>query len=419
MKEKIVALYEDSLFRNSFYLMLSTAIMAALGFIFWVVCSHLYTPSDVGLATSLISAAGLMSTVGILGFNNVLIRFLAGTEKKDEHISTAFILASLGSLLASAGFLVWAFSTHSPIIQSSHVIAIIIIFTAYVVGSTVNVLLESAFIAYRATNYIVFKNIILSGSKLLLIFFVVSIGFLGILGATTLGIVIACVIGYLWLVKKFSHQMVWKVDKVVVNETKRFAFGNYVGNLFGVLPSTVLTLIVLSRLGAQEAAFFYMPTMIVALLNVIPSSTAQSLFAEVSHDEGAFAKHFKNALKHLFSFLVPGVIATELLGKFILHFFGSNYAAYGTAPLQILALSSLIGAANYLGDTLLNIRKQAGMYIFMNAINALGVVILAYVFAPYGLAAVAWSVLWAQVAVAIIYVFMNWKILAELRTVPA
>lgn len=198
------------------------------------------------------------------------------------------------------------------------------------------------------------------------------------------------------------------IDKETIDETKHFAIGNYFGTLFGVLPSTVLILIVVSRLGAQDAAFFYIPSMVVTLLNIIPSSISQSLFAEVSHNEEGFMRYFKKALQHLFSFLIPAVLVIWLIGGYVLGFFGPSYAAAGTAPLDILALASLIGAANYLGDTLLNIKKRPGMYLFMNALNAIAVVVPAYFLAPYGLAAIAWGALFGQVLTAVVYLAMNW-----------
>lgn len=412
MREKIVALYRDSLFRNSFYLMLSTAVMAVFGFVFWVVCSHLYTPADVGLATSLISASSLMTVLSALGFTNVIIRFLPGSERKNEQISTAFILTAIASVIASIGFLLWAFLTKSPTVQSIHPGVLIAIFILYVVILTVNAVLESAFIAYRASKYVVLKNTILSCLKLALLFFVISFGFIGIVGAIVLATVIAFSVGFFWLVTNFKYHLSLHIDKETIEETKHFAAGNYLGNLFGSLPTTVLPLIVLSRLGAQEAAFFYMPTMIVALLNVIPSSTAQSLFAEVSHNEAGLVRYLTDATKHLFLLLVPAVVATWLLGGFVLKFFGATYAAAGTLPLMVLALSSLIGALNYFGDTLLNIKKRIGLYIFMNAFNALIIVILAYYAAPHGLVAIAIASVIGQILTLILYFSINWQLVS-------
>lgn len=399
--------------------MLSTGVQAIFGFFFWIVCARLYIPGDVGIATSLIAAASLMTGFGLLGFNNVIIRFLPTSERKNEHLSTAFILSGVASIIAGVAFLVWAVLTHSPSVQYPHFILLAVIFIVYVSILTLNSVVGSAFIAYRAAHYVLWENIVFSILKLSLVFMIIGIGFMGILSATTVATVIACCLGFFWLFKEFHYRPTWKLDKTIIVETRRFAASNYIGSLFGILPSSILTLIVLSRLGSQEAAFFYMPSMIVAFLNIIPSSTAQSLFAEISHDESRLVKYLKDGLKNLFLLLVPAIIVTWFLGGFILRFFGANYASAGTWPLRILALASLIGAANYFGDTLLNIKKLAGLYIFMNALNALSIVVLAYIMVPYGLMAVAWSVLIGQVITVIAYFIINWRTLIDLRKVPA
>lgn len=393
--------------------MLSTTVLAGFGFFFWILCSHLYSPHDIGLATSLISAAALVSSLGALGFNNVIIRFLASSKRKNQQLSTSFIITTIATLLAGTAFLAWAAVTQNPSVQSNDFNLLAGIFLLYSLIISINNISDSAFIAYRATKYVLFRNIVLSILKLVLPLFLVGLGFVGIIGSITVATTSACLLAFIWLMSKFNYKPSLSIDSHTIRETYRFAAANYGGALFGILPSALLPLIVLSRLGAKEAAFFYMPMMIVALLNVIPSATSQSFFAEVSHDESKLLRYFGEAVKHLFLLLIPAVIGVMLLGGFVLSFFGHGYVEYGYLPLLILAMASLIGAGNYLGDTLLNIKKHTRMYIFMNALNAVIIVILAYIVAPYGLAAVAWSGLIGQVVTLIVYVTLNRHLIYE------
>ena len=39
----------DSLYRNSIYLILSTAVMGGFGFIFWIIAARLFTLEQIGL----------------------------------------------------------------------------------------------------------------------------------------------------------------------------------------------------------------------------------------------------------------------------------------------------------------------------------------------------------------------------------
>jgi hypothetical protein len=51
----------DPLLQNSFFIMLTTATMALLGFLFWVLNARLFDPPQIGVATTLISATSLNS----------------------------------------------------------------------------------------------------------------------------------------------------------------------------------------------------------------------------------------------------------------------------------------------------------------------------------------------------------------------
>ncbi|HWC57672.1 MAG TPA: oligosaccharide flippase family protein, partial [Candidatus Paceibacterota bacterium] len=248
MHQRIKNLYKESLFRNSFFLMMSTSAQAVIGFLFWFICARLFNPSDVGFATSLISAASLTSVFSMLGFNNVIVRFLPNSNKKDQQLSTAFILTALASFVAAGIFLLGSFTTHSKIVHTDHQLFLIIIFTLYVLAITVNSIAESAFIAYRSTAYILTKNIFFSVLKVLALFLVAALGALGIVGVTMAALFFTLALSYYWLTKKFNYRPVLGIDRTTIAETKHFAIGNYFGTLFGVLPSTTLTLIIFSRL---------------------------------------------------------------------------------------------------------------------------------------------------------------------------
>ena len=348
--------------------------------------------------------------MSVLGFNNVLIRFLPAATRKNVYLSTAFSVTTIASIVASAFFLLWAFLTKNNLVETYYHSAFVLLFFGFVLISTLNSLLDSAFIAYRSTVYIFAKSTLISFLKIILLFLLVDVGF-GIISSVTLATGIALVFGFLFLIFRFAYKPSLAIDIQTIKETGRFAAGNYIGSVFAILPLTFVPLILLSKLGSQDAAFFYMPLMIIALLNVIPSASAQSLFAETSANEYELAKNVRNALKQLLLLLIPSAIVLLVLGGFVLSFFGTAYAAHGTLPLQILTMGSLVGALNYFGDTLLNIKKLSRLYVFMNALNAIAIVIPAYVVASYGLSAVACSYLFGQVVTLIVYLSLNWELL--------
>src|SRR5882757_2751857 len=85
----------DSLFRNAALLMTSTAIVSVLGFGFWLFVAHLYTPSQIGIASALISITTLLSNLSLLGFNAGLIRFLPKAQDQSRYINAVMIIVGL------------------------------------------------------------------------------------------------------------------------------------------------------------------------------------------------------------------------------------------------------------------------------------------------------------------------------------
>lgn len=406
-------LKEDSLFRNSFYLMLSTGILGGFGFVFWIICSRLYDPKTIGLATSFISASSLVLGLGTLGINNAMIRFLTNSNQKNALISTSFIITSLSSLFAGTIFLVWAILTHNPIIENGNILLWSLLFLLYLFISVFSTVLESIFIAYRATIYIVYKNFLFSILKIILPFLLFKMGSFAIIVSLTIAFLVSFLTNFAWLIFKFNYRPGFQLDWNILREIRIFAAGNYIGNIFGILPTNIVPLIILSQLGASEAAFFYMPMMIISFLNIIPSASSQSLFAEVSHDESKFAMHLRSSIKNLFLIMLPVAVVLFASGSFILNFFGPDYAQEGTRPLQIIIIASLIGALNYFGGTLLNIKKNMRAYVGMNVLNSCIIVILTAVFAQYGLTSIAYAWLCGQIVTLSVYIFLNWRLIIE------
>ena len=91
MKKTISKFYNylanDSLYRNSIFLMLSTGMMAVFGFFFWIINARLYSAEQVGIGTTLISIMTLISSFSLLGLGNSLIKYLPTSDKKNKKIN--------------------------------------------------------------------------------------------------------------------------------------------------------------------------------------------------------------------------------------------------------------------------------------------------------------------------------------------
>lgn len=399
----------DSLRRNSSLLILSQAVNAGAAFVFWVICAHLFLTKEVGLAIAFISFGTLVATFTNLGLPNTVIRFLPTSKQKGGLFSSSIYAVLVASVVGS----IVALSLISILVPKlgfvSHSLDLSLVLALLIIGSSLSPLLDGTLMAFRKGQYILGKALIINIPRILLPFLLVSWGLKGIISPYSMLIILGIAYNLFIVIRKLVPGESLSPRMNEIRQHTGYALGNYFGGMFGILPTTLVPLIVLSKLGAESAAYIYMPLQIAAFLNIISSSTSQALISEASQ-VGSLSKrtiHFKNATKHLFSLLIPAIICVAVIGWPVLLVYGKAYAQHGFLPLVVLAGSSAFVAINWLGDTFLNIQKRARAYFMMNGFNAFVVVGFVYIFAnKHSLIAVSIGWLLGQVISAMVYLII-------------
>jgi len=313
---------------------------------------------------------GLISSFSILGLGNSLIKYLPASDKKTEKINTSFAIVGLASIMISLFFIVFLNFFSPKLLFVRENIFFAISFVILVVFYSFNTLIESIFISYRSTIYILIKNAVASAVKLVFPLIFVAIGSYGIFISFGLATSLAFVIGAAFLILNFSHTFMPAVDKKSLQKMIRFSLGNYAGNFIGNLPAMALPLLITNSIGANFAAYFYMDMMIANLLFIIPSATTQSLFAEGSLDGAALKSQFKKTFAITFYLLTPAILATLFLGKYFLFFFGKDYSGEGILLLQMLTVSAIFLSINYAANVIFCIKHRIKMLILVNLFGA-------------------------------------------------
>jgi len=374
MKKTISKFYNyltnDSLYRNSIYLMLSTGVMAVFGFFFWMINARLYSAEQVGIGTTLISIMALISSFSLLGLGNSLIKYLPTSDKKNEKINTSFMLVGLTSIFISIFFLVFlkTFSPRLLFVRES--ILFSLLFILFIVFSSLNIISENVFIAYRSSKFVLIKNTISSIVKLILPIFLVALGAYGIFMSIGIATAVAFLVSLIFLILRFNYSPKPIIDRIVVKIMTKFSLGNYIAGFIGGLPAMVLPILIINSIGARFSAYFYIDMMIASLLYIIPAATSQSLFAEGSYSERELKVHLNKAIKIISLLLTPAILVTFLFGKYILLVFGKEYSSEGVIFLQILAISGIFLSINYIGNSIFYIKHRIKLMILVNFIGA-------------------------------------------------
>ena len=159
--------------------------------------------------------------------------------------------------------------------------------------------------------------------------------------------------------------------------------------MLNLLPALVLPVIVLNRLGAAAAAYYFVAFQVASLLYATAYAVEQAFHAEGSQ-AGADRTALRRRSRHvLLTLCLPPCLMLAAAAHWILLVFGARYSEHGTAALAVLAVAAVpVAASNWLW-TALRLSGQLRALVLSNGVYAITICGLAWLLAPYGLAAVA------------------------------
>jgi O-antigen/teichoic acid export membrane protein len=382
----------DQVSRSSFFLLASTVTTAGLSFLFWVVVARFYTPEQVGLATSLISATSLIAYLGLFGLNSTLIRFPAPGPARNGQVTQSVLLVTVVSCLAGAVYLFGLplygqkllFVRDQPILAAA--------FVLFCACCGVNLLTDSVFIGGRMPQYNVLVDGLLQGlAKLATPFALVGFGAAGILGSTGVGYAVAVLASLVLMRRRLGFRFDFRTRGTRLREQLGFSVASYASSLLNLAPLMVTPLIVLQALGAAAAGYYYVAFQIASLLNAVSTSVGEALFAEVSYDESRFAELLRRSARIIAAVQLPAVAVVALGGGLLLRMFGGAYATRAHALLAVLACGALAVALNTWASFALKLARKMKHLILSNVVFAVVTIGLAAVWAPHGLMWLGWA----------------------------
>ena len=395
IRRVLARVHADPMVRNSFFLVLTTATTALMGFLFWLVVARTYPVADVGHATSLMSAVALLSYFSLIGFSFSLIRLLPTARHPARHISTALIAVAGAGVLAATIFLVvvpvaapeMAFVTSS---WSS-----IAVFVVLATCTALNLLTDSVFIAFRAARFNFLINGLLMGVvKIALPRFFLPFGAIGVFSAAGTASAAAAVASIIVITRRLGIALRPRFDVGVLRTSLPYSMGNYVTSCLNLVPLLVLPVIVLQRDGPAEAAGYFIAFQVATVINAISFAVGESLLAEASHAGSRLTQLMRRSATIMGASLLPAVGIVILLAGPVLRTFGDVYAATATSTLTVLTISAFAVAFHTWAGFLLKVTGQLRAMIAAEAVFAAVTTALAALAAGYGTTwvAAAWGV---------------------------
>jgi len=398
-----------SLYRNASFLVASSVVTTSLGFFFWITVARLYSTTEVGLGSAIISTVNFIALFSAIGLNFSIIRFFSRTDDRREMVNSAFTLTGLVAL-AVAVVVVFAAGPWSPaldIVRSRTIF--IITFLALAVLSTWSTLINSVFIGGRRAIFALGKDGILALLKIGLVgAFASFLHTFGVVASWTVALGIALSLSALLFLPRVMHgyRPVPELNMSRIRSLWRYAAGNYTASLLTRGPILILPIVVVSLLGTESNAYFYVAWAISNVLGSVTLSVSQSLFAEGSHAPENIRQDVTRSILFTLVVMVPAVIVLLAAGKWVLLAFGSDYSTNSLGLLMLLAAAALPRGAVHVYSGLLRAQDRLKELIALRSFIAITILVVSSLLMPrYGIISVG-------------YVWLGVFLLASLAIAP-
>lgn len=391
----------DQMLRSSLYLILNYGVQAGLGFMFWIIAARLFNTQDVGRATTLFSASTFISFFGILGLNITFLRFLPITRQRNRLITAGVSMVALTGGVLSLVYILLTPVIARPISFVAHSVLLIAGFVILTSGCGVNALTDSVFIAAGRANYNVFVDGVVGGGvKIVLAFVLIGTGAYGVFTAASGGLMAAAITSLLIMLRKGMWRPEFGNYRELLKPMIRYSAVNYVSSLLNMLPTVLVPIIVLNRIGASGAAYYYVSFQLANLLFTAVYSVEQAFLVEGSQAGALSRAVLMRSARVLLALCVPAFIVVILFGHQLLLAFGPKYGAHAEGSLVALTLAVLPVAAQNWFVTILRLSSKLNAVIWSSAVYAVIITGLSWVLAPHGLAEMSLSWLIGNLAAA-------------------
>lgn len=327
---------------DSVVLMGSSATNAIVGLAFWVTATRLNNPEIVGEASTSIAVATTLSTLGMLGFAQVMERFLPRASAWQTIGAIAFV--GVFSL-----FLGWLFALP----WLTLVLALFALCDSYLIGC-------------GRPRLVAIKNLVHAIAKFALVFVLPIEWAWGI----PTGIL---------LIFFFFGQLPHRYLKI--KEVSLY-FTHSVGWLLAqMIPGVVLPLMI-ARTGLDQAAYFNISWVIVNTSFVLMSMMGGPFVSKVANADADMADATRTLIRIVIGTSFLRLIGVSGLGPIALYVYGSDYAENGFTLLVVMGFAHFIGGPAYLYATLSRIFGRIGYAMSIQAIGSAGVIGLIWLLLP-------------------------------------
>jgi O-antigen/teichoic acid export membrane protein len=393
----------DSLVRNSLYLVFSSGLQASLSFIFWIIAARLFTTEETGRAGSLISATVFIMLVALMGLNTSFIRYLPTAKNRDALVTGGLTVVAICGLVLASLYVVVVPVIAPRLAFVAHSLPLAVGFILLTATASVNPLTDAVFIGSHKSGFIPLTDGAIAGAaKIGVLVLLAGSGAFGLYSASTTGLAAAALASVALFAVRLRWRPTFRNSLQALRPLARFSSASYASELIGIVPQSVMPIIVLDRLGPSAAAYYYLSYQVAALSYSTVFAVQSTMLAEGSRAHANLRNLVRRTIRLTLMVSMPVMLGLALCGHWILLVFGTKYSAHGTFALIVLAATAMPIAAVCLMDVVLRLLGRLRVLVWSSVLSAIACCSLAWLLAPHGLVAAtaAWPISMAVGALA-------------------
>jgi len=363
---QILALRHSPVVQSGSALIASSVASSGLGFLYWAIAARMLPVATVGVASALISAMMLVTSLSLCGLNFAASRFLPVAGSRRGAMVHGLQIAA-GGLGAAGGAIFMAGSA----IWSAPAAQVGLPFVAAAACCAIFTIQDHVLLGLNRAAWVAIGNALVGIAKLALL-----IGLVSLLARPSWAIIFwpwvataACAAVIVWVLAA-SHARalstaasslpsVWAIC--------RFALANHFGAILLQLPPLIFPIVVYQMLGQEATAYFYTSWMLASMVMLLASNIASALVAQAARAEARADRTQQTALRYVMLLVVPGSILLLLGGRAALAIFGPAYQ-HGYALLITLALGCPVYALNAFYAGLMRVRRALRPVLIQGAL---------------------------------------------------
>ncbi len=349
---QIVTHLSTPVYRNGYFLLVSSFATSGIGLIYWIIAAHKYPAYMVGINSAIIAAMTLIAGISELNLMSALIRFIPMAGRSTKRFVVFTYLASLGVAAIISFIFIKNLGYWSPALKflgDNRTLSIWFILST--MAWCIFVLQDSVLTGLRQTSWVPVENTVFSLTKIvLLIIFAVSIPSFGIYASWTFALIVAILPTNYYIFRKLipTHENREEQAKLSIEPKQivRFASADYLGAIFWMMTNTLMPVIVTSVSGAEANAYFYLAWTIANSLYLVGPALGASMIVETAKDPHKLRYYSHRVFSNTMRIVVPAAVLVSAGAPYILLVFGKGYSAEGATLLRLLALSSIPSVFN-------------------------------------------------------------------------